>query len=206
MLMRALLLLMTTVIATAHGCQRGGNSASKSSVVGMNPRTYCTSSTSFPPNAFVSFGRKNTNHWVSCFAAKPTKAKKNKQNRATGGGFGGGTTVTQKNKKNANTVAVPPMSPMAKQLLKKHGNNVDAASSDFFASLMKQHQELNNINQHAFHAAKVKVSEKPGNRISTASSSGTSTAQKRKCFVCLIFFPYDGLILIFVFVCFHDHL
>ena len=159
-LMSVFLLLMTTVLATAHGCERGGNSASKGeTVMGMNARKFGTSSVSCSPNAFVSFGRSTTNHWVSCFAAGATKTKRSKHSRATGGGFGGGgATVTQKNKKNnANAVNVPPMSPMAKHLLKKHGNNVDAASSDFFASLMKQHQELNNINQHAFHAAKVKV-------------------------------------------------
>ena len=101
-------------------------------------------------------------------ATKKNKKKNNKKQRNTAGsgGFGGGGGGLGKKASKKNDVMLPQISPMAKQLLKKHGNNLDAASSEYFESQMKLLQEATNSGelstsssnpQEQLHASKVKV-------------------------------------------------
>jgi hypothetical protein len=97
---------------------------------------------------------------VLCFAA-PTKERGGRRGgfatKQAGGGFGGGSSRT-KSKEGGIVVKV---SHEAKKLLKKYGNNVDTASSDYFQTQMNQlvgDDGTVSLSNEELHAARLKVS------------------------------------------------
>jgi hypothetical protein len=100
------------------------------------------------PAAVQVVGSGGKTPCLCCFAAG-SSAKRTKKEGGTAGGFGGGGSssssssgsgsgrIKKTTKMTTKTTMPPSVSLTAKQLLKKNGNNVDAASSDFFESQMR---------------------------------------------------------------------
>ena len=90
-----------------------------------------------------------------CFAKSNTAARKKK---GSGGGFGGGGGGFGKAKGGVEQLFV--LSKKAKKLLKKHGNNIDAASQDNFQASTANLASAS-LSMDELHAEKVKVRHTP---------------------------------------------
>ena len=87
---------------------------------------------------------------VAAFAAPKQQKKKRSTNKTAGGGggggsgsgFGSGSTTSPTTKKTAKQEGLGLLKPVARDLLKKHNNNVDFASDEYFKQQMNQQLQL----------------------------------------------------------------
>lgn len=91
---------------------------------------------------------------VLCLAARKSEngggnRNSSKRKMSAGSGFASAKTSTPM----GNTV--PSLSPKAKKLLQRHGNNIDAASNEFFASQIQSILDNNSKSPEQIHAARV---------------------------------------------------